>query len=185
MPTVKEWYCPSESSNNILKELGNHTSQGGQGDNIQTSQAIIQTIQPTRIIRNETNIPIQTSKELISVVGQHEIVSLAFIVKNQISSLQTIGITIRIDDTILKDTLLNMYMFMQDGKGLRAKYYEEVTNVNLGITNTLHNSGSIFYLYISEPLIIKSYFGITIHNTYTATFNATLETKTLLITRGL
>jgi len=38
---------------------------------------------------------------------------------------------------------------------------------------------------MSEPLTIKSYFGITINNTYTSTFNSTLETKTLLLIKGV
>ncbi len=188
MPTTKEWICPDETYKDLLSKIGsspgsnNLTSPPQMSNFTQAPKAILQ---PTRIIHTATNIPIQKSKEVITVVGRNEIVSLVLIVKNPLLSLQSVKMTIRIDDSNIKDTLLNIYMFMQNGKGLRARYFEEVTNVNMGISTTLNNSGSILYLYISEPLTIKSYFGITVNNTYTSTFNSTLETKTLLLTRGI
>lgn len=190
MPTTKEWICPDETYKDLLSKIssspGSNNVPSNQGTiNNSIAQAPEKPLHPTRIIHTATNIPIQTSKEVITVVGQNEIVSLVLIVKNPILSLQSVKMTIRIDDSNIKDTLLNIYMFMQNGAGLRARYFEEVTNVNMDISTTLHDSGSILYLYMSEPLIIKSYFGITINNTYTSTFNSTLETKTLLLIKGV
>lgn len=187
MPTTKEWICPDETYKDLLSKIsGSPVSNEQSLPQISTfTQAPKAILYPTRIIHNTTNIPIQTSKEVVAVAGHNEIMSLAFIVKSPLFSLQSVKMTIRIDDSSIKDTLLNIYMLMQDGKGLRARYFEEVTNVNLVISTTLHDSGSILYLYISEPLTIKSYFGITVDNTYTSTSNLALLTKTLLLTRGI
>ncbi len=178
MPTVKEWYCPSESSNKILKELGNHTSQGGQGDNTQTSQAIIQTIQrTTKLQSGKVVVAPSTQKEITNIQGSNTLVSFTLAMKNPLISLQSAEMTIKIDDTTYSDTLLNILLMMQMGKGFHINYYEEITNVDLTITSTLNDSGSIFYMYITEPMVIAKNFVITLNNTYA--YNSTID-KTIL-----
>jgi len=105
MPTVKEWYCP----NKILKELGNHTSQGGQGDNTQTSQGIIQTIQrTTKFQSGKVVVAPSTQKEITNIQGSNTLVSFTLAMKNPLISLQSAEMTIKIDDTTYSDTLLNI-----------------------------------------------------------------------------
>jgi len=189
MSSIVEYYCPPNKHNSLLEELKsinikqpNTTISTNQNRNI-----VSQNVGKTSILTSRVNINPSTSKELISFSGQHTILSFAMALKNPVLSLQNVEISIKMDDTIYKDTLINTFMVMKLGKGFRMKYYEEITNVDINIADTLYNSGSIFYMYITEPIVIANNFSILINNTNIASteYDASIKSKTMYTLRGV
>ena len=121
MPTVKEWYCPPEG-NSILKELQAANKQATNQQQLDNT--------PTQISSTAMSIAPLTSREVIAIVGRKEIISLSFGVKHPVLSLETVGIELRMDNSVYKNSLLAFYMFLREGQRIKAKFTRSIYLIN-------------------------------------------------------
>lgn len=183
-----EYYCPPKSQSNLLNQILPQSINQVEPpvQSIHSVESLPSTLGAVHIIHNIISVKPQTKKEVISIAGGNTLQSFTLAIKNPILSVQNVEMSIKIDNTVYTDTLLSLYMLMQKGKGFIIQYYEDTTSIDIAIATSMHTSGSIFYMYITEPFYIDKNFVVTLNNTnaVSTVYDASLRVKDFYMVRG-